>query len=286
MNDRSPGRNHSYFEASTVAINMIKENGLHPQSFYDEIPVSGKKSYMLNYKGISLLAGLMGCSITSIEETNESDEKEIVVKVEAQNPNGDKGFSWLSRPKHKGKSEHEDDWREKIYTHGKRNALRDLVPYGIFLEMLLRLAHVGAQPEQQPKQQQKAAPKQTRSPLDVAVDNARDIAIEEKENLINLHDITVKDVISFAEEKFGKEQSKWDLPSQWIMFAKMLQDPVNNGVPTAYSEEEQKEEESEALEAPEANSQGSLFDVEKLVEGSSKSTEDDELAEISADLGE
>ena len=103
MNDRTTGRIHSYYEAAGVAMELIEKEGLHPTAFYDEIPAGGKKTYMLNYKGSNLLAGLMGVHITELTETDESDETEVVVKATAQNPAGDKGWAWLSRPKQKGK---------------------------------------------------------------------------------------------------------------------------------------------------------------------------------------
>ena len=157
MNDRTTGRIHSFYEAPNVAMEMIE--GLHPTAFYDDIKMRGKMSQMLNYKGISLLAGLMGCHVISIEETDESDAKQLVLKAVAENPMGHKGYGWISRPKQTLKEEDDEDYRERSYVHVKRNALRDLVPWQVFLEMLLRQADINAkgakqQPKQQPKQQQ------------------------------------------------------------------------------------------------------------------------------------
>lgn len=268
-NGRQYGRIHSYYEAPKVAMEMIEENGLHPQAFYDEIPSRGKKTYMLNYKGSNLLAGLMGVHITEILETEESDESEVVVKATAENPNGNKGWAWLSRPKQDSKNE-EDDWREKIYTHAKRNALRDLIPYGVFLEMLVRKATVNnanakqntnakqAEPPKQQAQQQakpktntQAQPKQqaAKTPLDAAKELAKLTWSAERESLKNLHGVEPAEVLEFAQNKFDAIQENWTA-SQFTEFVKMLENPAEHGMKTAYSDPESEEEvdQAEAVE--------------------------------------
>ncbi len=278
MNDRTNGRNHSYYEVSRVAIEMIQQEGISPAVFYDEIPVSGKKSYMLNYKGISFLAGLMGCRITEITETNEEDEKEIVVKCVAENPAGDKGWSWLSRPKQKGKSGAEDDWREKIYTHAKRNALRDLVPYGLFLEMLIKLHQTGAKPAQKqadaiPAKPAKQQPKASEQLTDKATANARaaaqDLGKENKDGLMNLWGLSLEDCLEHCEKALELEHDKWDA-SGWRMLSRVIENPVGEGVEQAVeisnadskTTAEPEEDEVDQEETPEEDAQqGSLSEM-------------------------
>ena len=87
----------SYADAAFVAIKMVE--GLNPRAFYDEIPSKKGASYMLNWNGMSLLGGIMGVKIVKLEETDESDETQVVMRGTAVNQQGDEGYSWLSRPK-------------------------------------------------------------------------------------------------------------------------------------------------------------------------------------------
>ena len=262
----------SYADAAFVAIGMIE--GTNPKAFYDEIPSRGGKTNMLNYKGVSLLAGIMGVSVVSIEETDESDESEVVVKAEALSPNGNKGYAWLSRPKQDRQNKDDEDFREKVYTHAKRNAMRDLVPYQLFLELLMMKSAGKDVPSANPVQPSKA------DPLEQAKEKARETIREERDNLKNLHAISAPDVIehmeSDHEKGFGKKQAEWT-PSQWIEFIKALKDPVAYGVETAYEEETSSDgNDPEPEETPEQTAKDEL----EKGNDSEDSEEEDELPDI------
>ena len=227
MNDRTNGRTFSYYEAPAAAMDMI--DGLSPKAFYDEIPSKGGKTPMINYKGISLLAGLTKCHITSIEETEESDGKWLVLKATAENPEGHKGFAWISRPKHDRREEDDEDYREKAYTHVKRNALRDLVPWQVFLEMLLKKS---AQP-----QVQNPMPDPQPSELEVAKEKARQAIRENREMLTDVYDVTTDDIIEKCEDRWDLSHIQW-LENHWEQFTTIIKDPTLIGIASPEDKDE------------------------------------------------
>lgn len=207
----------SYEEAPFVAIKMVE--GLRYEAFYDEIK---KGQFMLNYSGISLLAGIMGCNVEKIE-IDDDDAKELVLKAIAVNPEGHQGYAWISRPKVLYDKD-DEDVRERSYTHVKRNALRDLVPYHIFLELLLKAKVTGVVPET-PKSVAEIQETTT------AQDSAREVAKKQKDNLMTLFGLSIQDCIDHTEECIG-EESQWDAVG-WRMLEKVLLDPVGMGVKQA-----------------------------------------------------
>ena len=247
----------SYADAAFAAIKMVE--GLNPKAFYDEIPSKKGPSFMLNYKGISLLGGIMGVKVVELTETEESDETQIVIKSLAENPQGDLGYGWLSRPKKGYQDKEDEDWREKAYTHAKRNCMRDLVPYQLFLEMLIAKSAGKPVATENPTK-----PKEV-SPLESAKTLARKAALknfdeglskgmnkEEAGEMINI-------ITASTEEKFDAKQDSWT-PSQWIEFAK-----IHDNFEVLLDLEDDDEEESEPDESPEQNAKD-VLDADGLVE--------------------
>ena len=257
----------SYNDAAFVAMELTE--GLEPKAFFDVIPSKRGDTQMVNYKGMTLLSGIMGCRITNIEETDESDDEIVVMKIEAENPAGDKGYAWLSRPKKSKQGEDEDDFREKIYTHGKRNALRDLVPYQVFLELLLKRAAGGEIPKPKPK------PKHVEvDPVDVAYQKALALARkpETRDRLKSL-EITFNECVESAETKSGKKKPDFGV-DEWILLMDILDEPMDY-IGDIELEGEPVVEEVEELDD---------IDVEESSEEESEEVKEDESTQQELDL--
>lgn len=274
-----------YSAAPIVAMELIQ--GLKPSAFFDKI--QGQNS--LNFKGISLLAGIMGCHIIEIEETDETDAKQLVMKAVAVNPQGHKGYGWISRPKQDKREEEDEDFRERSYTHVKRNALRDLVPYQVFLEMLVR-EHETKGKQTAPQQ---AAPVQQQSnqakELQNAQAGARQALEKERDSLMSLWGLSPPDLIEHVEDCVGKPQHQWDIAA-YKMLIEVAKDPVGMGVDQAVEISEQSKS---ALPKPEENTKNEevgqdLFSVPESEESSEETPEassdpDAGLQQLMSDIG-
>ena len=274
----------SYADAAFVAIKMVE--GMNPKAFYDEIPSKKGPSFMLNYKGMSLLGGIMGVNVTLLEETEESDETQVVMKATARDPQDNKGYAWLSRPKKGYQDKEDEDWREKVYTHAKRNAMRDLVPYQLFLELLMLKANGKDVPTANPVQKPK-----TETILEQSISAARGIAVQRLNEFLEEGGskeefaILREEATALTEEKFKAKQEDWT-PSQWIEFGKVLAaieftEPEEENI-TGEPEVKENDNDLEPVDKPE-ESEEELEEIELLAgaegEGDEEEEEDSEASE-------
>jgi len=257
----------SYANAANAAMEML--DGLDESAFYDTFTIQGRRRYTLNYKGVRVLAGVMGVRIESIEETDLDENMEV--KAISINVDGHHGFSFISQPKKMGNGKPDPDYREKAFTRAKRNALRDLVPDQVFCEMLVKNHMTKATPLAT-----KPVTKQTQRLSDVEESKrmARKTAADEKEKLSSIFGISIEDCINFAEESTGLFREQWTA-NQWEYLSKILKNPEDMGM------ELSKDPDNSPDLADEEDA------VEDIVDDSSMETDsqvDSDLEEVISDM--
>ena len=288
----------SYFDAPKVAMKMVE--GLDYTAFYDEFKTrSGKKAYELNFNGVKVLAGIMGCIQDSVRVAEDIHEGHVTVEAHASIPNGNSGFSMISQPKqvmNKGKLVPDDMLMEKAFTRAKRNALRDLVPGQVFCEMLVKAHITGKHAVTTLKDvltEKKPDPSIENRPITVAADTtalntartaAQQLAPIKKVSLMESWGLTLQDCLDHCEIALDKTQDEWNADG-WKMLAKVMEDPVGMGVDQAVEihekslNEEKVSETSETMEAVETPDPD-LEKVEATEALESVDTTDDDLQQV------
>ena len=292
----------SYFDAPSVAMKMVE--GLDYTAFYDEFKTrSGKKAYELNFNGVKLLAGIMGCIQESVKVAEDIHEGHVTVEARACIPDGNSGFSMISQPKqvmNKGKLVPDDMLMEKAFTRAKRNALRDLVPGQVFCEMLVK-AHITGKPPTRVLHdvltEKKPDPAIENRSLTVAADTiaidtartaAQQIAPIKMDSLMKSWGLTLQDCLDHCEIALDKTQDEWNADG-WKMLVKVMEDPVGMGVDQAVEIHEKSlndekvseasDETMEALETPDPDVE--KVEVTENVESlESVDTTDDDLQQV------
>ena len=261
----------SYEEAPTLAMQTIQGCNVH--AFFDEFNMKGIVKYQLNAQGVQTLAGLMGVYILGIEKVEEeSDENTLVLTAIASNPEGDKGFSYISQ------EVKEADFREKAYTRVKRNAMKDLVPHAVWCQMLVAVSKGTYQtPSPLPANQEKGSQDKEFNPVEDARRQARELAdTPEVRERLKGFGINFTDCLNTATQLVGRIMDEFTV-DDWLILMDILDDPVvaHGGVPKAVaavknetSEPEVSEESEEDVSEPEV-SEESEEDVSDMEEDSS-----------------
>ncbi len=242
----------NYYHAPSIALELL--DGLEETVFYDTYKIRGKFTHVLNYKGVDILAGIMGCHVEFIKEVeDETDEKVYTLESEAYNPQGHKGFAKIARTKLSGK-DLDPTYRQKAYTAVRRSALKSLVPHQVLCEMLVKRNQQGqptqahptaqAQPTETEAEQtrkttasndiKKAKPPLASEQLKEVRDRARQAGIDALNGkLFKELGIDVQDCMNELAAQTGIEDTdKWTV-AHWEQLIQIIESPVAMGMTQA-----------------------------------------------------
>ena len=283
----------NYYHAPSIALELL--DGLEETVFYDTYKIRGKFTHVLNYKGVDILAGIMGCYVEFIKEVeDETDEKVYTLESEASNPQGHKGFAKISRTKLVGK-DIDPTYRQKAYTAVRRSALKSLVPHQVLCEMLVKRKQA-AQPQPTAETQQGTTGKRgTQASADAKKktqetlvseqlkevrDKARQAGIDALNGkLFKELGIDVQDCINEVAAQTGiSDTDKWSV-AHWEQLIQIIERPVAMGMAKAVEawdklHPDQEASKTEELESPEQNAKDVLDSEEDVEEDIFSESED------------
>ncbi len=292
----------NYYHAPSIALELL--DGLEETVFYDTYKIRGKFTHVLNYKGVDILAGIMGCYVEFIKEVeDETDEKVYTLESEAYNPQGHKGFAKIARTKLAGK-DLDPTYRQKAYTAVRRSALKSLVPHQVLCEMLVKRkqrtpqGRPTAQPQPTAETQQGTTGKRgTQASADAKKktqetlvseqlkevrDKARQAGIDGLNGkLFKELGIDVQDCINEVAAQTGiSDTDKWSV-AHWEQLIQIIERPVAMGMAKAVEawnklHPDQEASKTEELESPEQNSKDVLDSEEDVEEDIFSESEDSE----------